>query len=210
MTRNPASSNRAMILPVRLRRVASGLIIDKVRSIAIRQLAFPVVKSAALYTPRASASIATLSGRARALPAARWPVLSPGAMLTVADLTYRIAGRALLESTSLTLPDGHHAGLVGRNGTGKSTLLKLIAGELHADAGSIGMPSRTRIGILAQGAPDGPESLLDTVLAADQELSALQTEAESASDPHRIAEIHTRLADIGAHAAPARAASILA
>src|SRR5882724_7523082 len=131
-------------------------------------------------------------------------------MLTVTDLTYRIAGRALLESASLTLPNGHHAGLVGRNGTGKSTLLKLIAGELHADAGSIGLPSRTRIGMLAQEAPDGPESLVDTVLAADQELTALQAEAESASDPHRIAEIHTRLADIGAHAAPARAASILA
>jgi ATP-binding cassette, subfamily F, member 3 len=131
-------------------------------------------------------------------------------MLTVTDLTYRIAGRPLLEGASLTLPDGHHAGLVGRNGTGKSTLLKLIAGELHADAGSIGLPSRARIGMLAQEAPDGPESLLDTVLAADQELSALLAEAESASDPHRIAEIHTRLADIGAHAAPARAASILA
>jgi ATP-binding cassette subfamily F protein 3 len=131
-------------------------------------------------------------------------------MLTVTDLTYRIAGRPLLEGASLTLPDGHHAGLVGRNGTGKSTLLKLIAGELHADTGSIGLPSRARIGMLAQEAPDGPDSLLDTVLAADQELSALLAEAEHASDPHRIAEIHTRLADIGAHAAPARAASILA
>jgi len=126
-------------------------------------------------------------------------------MLTVADLTYRIAGRALLENTSLTLPDGHHAGLVGRNGTGKSTLLKLIAGDLHADAGTVTLPTRARIGMLAQEAPDGPESLLDTVLAADQELSGLLAEAESASDPHRIAEIHTRLADIGAHAAPARA-----
>src|SRR5260221_4406162 len=209
MTRNRASSNRAMILPVRLRRVASGLIIDKVRSIAIRQLAFPVVKSAALYTPRASASIATLSGRARALPAARWPVLSPGAMLTVADLTYRIAGRALLENTSLTLPDGHHAGLVGRNGTGKSTLLKLIAGDLHADAGTVTLPTRARIGMLAQEAPDGPESLLDTVLAADQELSGLLAEAESASDPPPTAEIYTRLADIGAHPHTAPSARLL-
>src|SRR5882672_1914001 len=131
-------------------------------------------------------------------------------MLTVTDLTYRIAGRPLLEDASLTLPEGHHAGLVGRNGTGKSTLLKLIAGELHADTGSIGLPTRARIGMLAQEAPDGPESLLDTVLAADPELSGLLGEAETATDPHRIAEIHTRLADIGAHAAPARAASILA
>src|SRR5262249_8833302 len=127
-----------------------------------------------------------------AVPAA---VLSPAAMLTVTDLTYRIAGRPLLEGASLTLPDGHHAGLVGRNGTGKSTLLKRMAGERHAEAGNIGLPSRARIGMLAQEAPDGPETLLDTVLAADQELTALQTEAETASDPHRIAEIHTRLAD---------------
>jgi ATP-binding cassette subfamily F protein 3 len=131
-------------------------------------------------------------------------------MLTITDLTYRVAGRTLIEGASLTLPDGHHAGLVGRNGTGKSTLLKLISGELHADAGTITLPSRSRIGMLAQEAPDGPESLIDTVLAADRERSRLLAEAEHASDPHRIAEIHTRLADIGAHAAPARAASILA
>jgi ATP-binding cassette subfamily F protein 3 len=131
-------------------------------------------------------------------------------MLTITDLTYRVAGRTLIEGASLTLPDGHHAGLVGRNGTGKSTLLKLIAGELHADAGSVTLPSRARIGMLAQEAPDGPESLVETVLAADRERSRLLAEAEHASDPHRIAEIHTRLADIGAHAAPARAAAILA
>jgi len=130
-------------------------------------------------------------------------------MLTIENLTYRIGGRVLLERANLALPAGHHAGLVGRNGTGKSTLLKLIAGELHADSGDITLPNGTRMGMVAQEAPAGPESLLDTVLMADRERTALLAEAEHATDPHRIADIHTRLADIEAHRAPARAATIL-
>jgi ATP-binding cassette subfamily F protein 3 len=130
-------------------------------------------------------------------------------MLSIENLTYRIAGRVLLERASLSLPSGPHAGLVGRNGTGTSTLLKLIASELHADSGEISLPNNTRIGMVAQEAPDGPESLIDTVLKADRERTALLAEAEHATDPHRIAEVHTRLADIEAHRAPARAASIL-
>ncbi len=85
-------------------------------------------------------------------------------MLQITDLTYRIAGRILLDGISLTLPDGHHAGLIGRNGTGKSTLLKIIAGTLQADGGEVSMPAGQRLGVLAQEAPDGPESLLETVL----------------------------------------------
>jgi ATP-binding cassette, subfamily F, member 3 len=131
-------------------------------------------------------------------------------MLLVKDLTYRIAGRLLLDSVGFALPAGHHAGLVGLNGTGKSTLLKLIAGEIQADGGEIGLPTGTRIGMLAQEAPDGMVSLLDAVLAADTERAGLLAEAETASDPHRIAEIHARLVDIDAHRAPARAAAILA
>jgi ATP-binding cassette subfamily F protein 3 len=131
-------------------------------------------------------------------------------MLQINELVYRIGGRVLLDGATLTLPAGHHAGLVGRNGTGKSTLLRLIAGELQPDGGAIALPNGTRIGMVAQEAPDGPESLLDTVLAADRERTALLAEAETAKDPQRIAEIHARLADIGAHAAPARAATILA
>jgi len=131
-------------------------------------------------------------------------------MLTITDLTYRIAGRTILDQASLTLAAGQKAGLVGRNGTGKSTLLKLITNQMHADAGDIRMAGRARIGMLSQEAPSGPESLLDTVLAADTERTALLDEAEHATDPNRIAEIHHRLVDIDAHSAPARAAEILA
>ncbi|MEX2449981.1 MAG: ABC-F family ATP-binding cassette domain-containing protein, partial [Rhodospirillales bacterium] len=131
-------------------------------------------------------------------------------MLHINDLSYRIGGRLLFDAASLHLPKGHKVGLVGRNGTGKTTLFRLIIGEIAPDGGTIALAGRTRIGRVAQEAPSGPESLLDTVLAADSELAALTLEAETARDPHRIAEIHTRLADIDAHTAPARAASILA
>ena len=131
-------------------------------------------------------------------------------MLQISALTYRIGGRLLLEGATASLPEGHKVGLVGRNGTGKTTLLKLILGELSPEAGSIGLPRNARIGTVAQEAPGGPESLLDTVLSGDAERSALLREAETAHDPHRIADIQTRLADIGSHGAPARAARILA
>ncbi len=131
-------------------------------------------------------------------------------MLTISNLTCRIAGRPLLEDASLTLPAGHKAGLIGRNGTGKTTLLKLVIGELQPDSGEIRLPNAARVGRIAQEAPSGPQSLLETVLAADTERAQLLDEAEHAHDPHRIAEVHQRLHEIAAHSAPARAAQILA
>jgi ATP-binding cassette subfamily F protein 3 len=130
-------------------------------------------------------------------------------MLIIDDLTVRIAGRTLIEGASARVTPGARVGLVGRNGTGKSTLFNVITGDHAAEQGSVTVPSRWRIGRLAQEAPNGPESLVDVVLKADGERTRLLAEAESAKDPHRIAEIHTRLADIDAHSAPARAAAIL-
>ena len=131
-------------------------------------------------------------------------------MLVLDDITLRVAGKLLLEGASARIPDGARVGLVGRNGTGKTTLFRAIVGEIAPEHGDIARSPRTRIGRLAQEAPDGPESLLAVVLKADEERTRLLTEAETAHDPHRIAEIQTRLADIGAHSAPARAAEILA
>jgi ATP-binding cassette subfamily F protein 3 len=131
-------------------------------------------------------------------------------MLVIDDLSLRVAGRLLIDGASVQIPTGARVGVVGRNGTGKTSLFRAIAGELALEQGRIGLPRRARIGRLAQEAPDGPQSLLDIVLAADRERSELLAAAEQDHDPHRIGEIHARLADIDAHAAPARAAAILA
>jgi ATPase components of ABC transporters with duplicated ATPase domains len=131
-------------------------------------------------------------------------------MITITDLSARIAGRLLIDHASVSLPAGTKAGLVGRNGAGKSTLFRVITGDLAAESGSVSIPKNARIGQVAQEAPGTEESLISIVLSADKERAALLKEAETATDPHRIAEIQTRLADIGAHSAEARAATILA
>jgi ATP-binding cassette subfamily F protein 3 len=130
-------------------------------------------------------------------------------MLTISNITYRIQGRPLFEGASLVLPDGAKAGFVGKNGSGKTTLFRLIQGQIALDGGSIEVNRRARIGGVAQEAPATDLSVLETVMAADTERAALMAEAETATDAHRISDIHMRLADIDAHTAEARAATIL-
>ena len=130
-------------------------------------------------------------------------------MLQINNMTYRIGGRSLYQNTNLSIPNGQKVGLVGRNGTGKTTLFRLILEELTPDEGSIKINPKYKVGTVEQEAPSGSESLLETVLAADFERSSLLSEAETATNPDRIANIHIRLADIGAETAPARAATIL-
>lgn len=130
-------------------------------------------------------------------------------MLHVNELTYRIAGRTLLEQATVVVPEGAKVGFVGRNGTGKSTLFGLITGDLSPESGSITVRRNAKVGQVAQEAPGSDISLLDVVLAADTERSALLAEAETATDPNRIGEIHMRLADIDSHTAEARAGAIL-
>lgn len=131
-------------------------------------------------------------------------------MLQISDLTYRIDKRVLIDQATVALPAGAKVGLVGRNGSGKTTLFRLITGEIAGESGLIAVPRNTRIGQVAQEAPSGKETLIEVVLAADSERRDLLIEADKATDPHRIAEIHVRLADIDAHSAEARAATILA
>ncbi len=131
-------------------------------------------------------------------------------VLALRDVTLRIAGRPLLDSASMTLDPGRKIGLVGRNGAGKSTMLKAIAGELQTDGGEIFIASRARMGRVKQEAPASDDSLLETVLAADTERASLLAEAETSHDPTRLGEIHDRLIAIGADAAPSRAAMVLA
>ncbi len=130
-------------------------------------------------------------------------------MLRISDITYSVEGRPLFEGASATIPTGHKVGLVGQNGTGKTTLFRLIRGELALEGGEIALPSRSRIGGVAQEVPSSSTSLIDTVLAADEERASLLDEAEHATDAHRIADIQARLADIDAWSAEGRASSIL-
>jgi len=130
-------------------------------------------------------------------------------MLRINDLNFAIEGRPLFEGASATIPTGHKVGLIGRNGAGKTTLFNLIRGDLPSEHGTITLPARARMGGVSQEVPGNEVSLIDTVLAADTERAALMAESETATDAHRIAEIHTRLADIDAYSAEARASSIL-
>lgn len=128
-------------------------------------------------------------------------------MLKLENISYSVAGRNLIEDASVSIPTGHKVGLVGRNGTGKTTLFRVIRGELPLDTGSFSLPSRARIGGVAQEVPGNEVSLLNTVLAADVERATLL--ADTSTDPARIAEVQTRLADIDAWSAEARASTIL-
>jgi len=130
-------------------------------------------------------------------------------MLDFKNVTYRIAGRTLFDNTSLAIPTGYRVGLIGPNGTGKSTLFKLIAEELELDAGEITMMAGTKMGMVRQDLPDDDTSLLDIVLAADTERASLLAEAETATDAERICDIYTRLDDIDAYEAPTKASIIL-
>ena len=130
-------------------------------------------------------------------------------MLKLQNISFAIDGKPLFDNASATIPTGHKAGIVGRNGTGKTSLFRLIRGEWTLDSGSIEIPAQFRIGGVDQEAPASDISLLETVLAADAERQALMYEAETAADPTRIADIQLRLVDIDAYSAEARAATIL-
>ena len=130
-------------------------------------------------------------------------------MLKINDITYSVAGRTLVDNATAVIPTGHKVGLVGRNGTGKTTLFNVIRGHIVLDTGAISLPRGSRIGGVSQEVPGNEVSLIDTVLKADVERTDLLAEAETATDPNRIAEIQTRLADIDAWSAEARGSAIL-
>jgi ATP-binding cassette, subfamily F, member 3 len=134
-------------------------------------------------------------------------------MLQITDLTHRLARRVLFDGASAIISDGWKVGLVGKNGSGKSTLLRIIqeeAGKVDGKSdGSVRLKRGARMGFVAQEIAATPEPMLEVVLAADTERASLLAEAETATDPDRIGEIHVRLADIDAYSAEARASEIL-
>ena len=133
----------------------------------------------------------------------------PSLMLNIHNISFRIDGKPLFEGASASIPTGHKVGIVGRNGTGKTSLFKLIKGEWQLDGGKIEVPAHFRIGGVEQEAPASDLSLVETVLLADEERTALLSEADTATEPERIADIYQRLADIESHSAEARASTIL-
>ena len=130
-------------------------------------------------------------------------------MLSLNAITVRLGGRTILDGAAAALPPRSRVGLIGRNGAGKSTLVRVIAGLLDPDGGAAEMPRGARIGYIAQDAPSGSASPFETVLAADEERTALLAEEAACEDLHHIGEIHERLNAIDAYAAPSRAARIL-
>jgi len=129
-------------------------------------------------------------------------------MLQIEDLVFNGWGRRFFDAASVSIPAGAKVGVVGRNGVGKTTLFKLIVGELSQDSGDINLPKNARVASVDQEHPASPVSLLDTVLAADVERERLNTELETAP-PERLGEIYDRLIEIDADSAPARAFEIL-
>jgi ATP-binding cassette subfamily F protein 3 len=129
-------------------------------------------------------------------------------MLQIDNLVFDSWGRRFFDRASVTIPDGTKVGLVGRNGVGKSTLFKLIVGDLAAQEGDILLPKAAKIGSVDQEHPATPVTLLDTILAADTRREALNAQLETA-EPEHLAEIYQHLNAIDADRAPARAAEIL-
>lgn len=130
-------------------------------------------------------------------------------MLIINELTHRFGKRLLFDNASCFLSDGWKVGLIGKNGTGKSTLLKLIREEANKANSSISLKRGARMGFVAQEVPANDTPIIEMVLAQDLERHSLMLEAETATDPMRIGEIHSRLQDIDAYSAEARASEIM-
>jgi ATP-binding cassette subfamily F protein 3 len=129
-------------------------------------------------------------------------------MLQINELSFTAWGRRFFDDASVSIPVGVKAGIVGRNGIGKSTLFGLILGQLSPTGGEINIPKAWRVATVDQEVASSPTLLIDAVLALDVRRAKLMLLAETAP-PERQAEVHADLDAIGAERAPSRAAEIL-
>lgn len=130
-------------------------------------------------------------------------------VIEIKDLSFHFGLRTLFENANLLVPDGVKMGVVGLNGCGKSTLFKLITGDLFPDGGKIEISRECRIVSVAQDIKDPSKKLLDYVLEADEEMTRLQQKLTQDLPGEKLAEIYDRLDSLGFHSATARASAIL-
>jgi ATP-binding cassette subfamily F protein 3 len=133
-------------------------------------------------------------------------------MIALRQVTFARAGRPLVVDASVQLHAGWRVGVVGANGSGKSSLFALLANELHAEAGDVELPPRWQIARVAQETPALPDSAIDFVLDGDAELRRIErelAEAEARGDGEAIGHLHARYGEIGGYSARARAAEVL-
>lgn len=130
-------------------------------------------------------------------------------MIDISSLSYHIGKRSIFEDASAFIDKGHKVGLVGLNGCGKTTLFKLILGQLYPDGGIINISKDTRIASVEQDIKDINQTILNHVLNSDKQMKALYDELEKNPTGLRLAEIYDKLDTLGAHSAPARASAIL-
>ncbi|HEZ3392584.1 TPA: ATP-binding cassette domain-containing protein [Neisseria meningitidis] len=133
-------------------------------------------------------------------------------MIEIKNLTLQRGLKVLLDKANATVNPGQRVGLIGKNGTGKSSLFALIKGEITQDGGDVSIPKNWRLASVSQETPDLDISALDYVLQGDAELQTLQTalrQAEAQNDGMKQAEYHAKLEEIDAYTAPARAAKLL-
>ena len=133
-------------------------------------------------------------------------------MIEIKNLTLQRGLKVLLEQAALSLSPGRRVGLIGKNGSGKSSLFALLKGEITADKGDVSIPKHWKTAAVAQETPALDISALDYVLQGDGELQLFQTalhEAEAKNDGMKQAEYHAKLEEIDAYSAPARAAKLL-
>lgn len=133
-------------------------------------------------------------------------------MIEIKNLSLQRGNKQLLNNASLTIYPGQRIGLIGKNGTGKSSLFALIEGKISHDSGDIRLPKHWQLATVKQETPALDIPALDYVLQGDSELQLLQQllqQAEDDDDGFKQAEYHARLDEIGAYSAPARAAKLL-
>ena len=130
-------------------------------------------------------------------------------MIRLSQVSLRRGAKLLLESADLTIHAGERIGLVGANGSGKSSLFALLRDELHADRGDVELPAHWRIAHVAQETPALERPAVEYAIDGDARLRALQAELEHTHDGHRIGELHAALADADAYTARPRAEALL-